>query len=815
MTGKVGRGEGKGPLRGRRKGSGGTSGLGAARRAEDAGAAAFGSLLKQHRRDAWLTQEELAERSGLSVRTIRSLERGEGHRPRADTVDLLAHALGLSEEEHDLFAAVPKRGDVAASTLVATPESILPEPPTPLLGRERALEEVAGFLSRPETRLLTLTGTGGVGKTRLALEAAREAADLFPDGIVFVALAPLSDPALVVPTVAQALGLRESKGQTPREVLRVHLQEKRLLLLLDNFEHVLEVAPEVAGLIDSCPDLTVLATSRAPLRVRGEQEYPVSPLKLPSSTLSPSPEDVVGSPSGRLFVERARAASPAFELTRENAGAAAAICWRLAGLPLALELAAVRVRFLNPAALLSRLDQALSAGWARDLPERQRTMTATLGWSYDLLSEYEKALFRRLSVFVGGFTLEAAEAIFSGGGAVTENLLYLLGELVEQSLITANMGANGNEGRYGMLEPVRLYTKEKLEESEEVEEIRGRHAAYFLDLADHAGQELTRAEQAAWLDRLDREHDNLRATLSWLLEQNDADGGARLGWDLKWFWYVRGHLAEGRRWMERTLAREGALSPGGRAKALIVAAALASAQDDYEGHAALANEGLRQARQAGNREVLAMATYLAGHAAFGSGEHVRAATLSDESVALYHALGDRSGAGLAITVPAYVALAEADFAHAEQLLDESEKLLRAAGSWWHLTANLTIRATVTAMRGDHTRTVVLLRESLAIAPRLRDTQAVVYGLEGMAGALAMLGEGHRAARLFGAVDALRERTGSAITLSPWRELRERHLEALRTRLGAEELAAERAEGQAMTPEQAVAYAIGGDEGPPA
>jgi hypothetical protein len=408
---------------------------------------------------------------------------------------------------------------------------------------------------------------------------------------------------------------------------------------------------------------------------------------------------------------------------------------------------------------------------------------------------------------VGRFTLEAAEAIGSAGGADSESVLYLLGELVEQSLVTANTGANCNEPRYGMLEPVRLYAKEKLEENEENEETRGRHAAYVLALADRAAQELTRAGQAAWLERLGHEHDNLRAALSWLLEQGDADGAARLGWDLKWFWYVRGHLAEGTRWMERTLAHVGALTPVGRAKALIVAAALAYSQGDLDRHAAFAEEGGRLAREAGNREVLAMATYLGGHAAFVRGEHARAAALAGEGVTLYRALGDLSGAGLALTVLGQVALAEGDFERAARLFDESEELLRAAGSLWHLSANLSIRAISAAMRGDHARTIALLRESLSLALRLHDTQNAAYGLEGLAGALAMLGRGRRAARLFGAAEALRERTGSVIRLAALRELRERHLAALRAQLDADVLATEWAEGRAMPSEQAVAHAF--------
>jgi predicted ATPase len=273
------------------------------------------------------------------------------------------------------------------------------------------LDEIGLFLRDRGVRLLTLTGTGGVGKTRLALQAAREAAGLFPDGVVFVALASLGDPALVLPTIAQSLGLREAEHRTPREAIRAFLKDKRFLLVLDNLEHLLGVAPEVADLIESCPRLSVLATSRAPLRVRGEQEYPVGPLGLPSSTLSPAPEQVLDSPSGRLFVDRATASSPNFSLTPQNAGAVAAICWRLDGLPLALELAAAKARFLDPATLLSRLDRALSTSWARDLPDRQRTMRATLDWSYDLLPGPERSLFGRLAVFAGGFTLEAAEAV--------------------------------------------------------------------------------------------------------------------------------------------------------------------------------------------------------------------------------------------------------------------------------------------------------------------------------------------------------------------------------------------------------------------
>jgi transcriptional regulator with XRE-family HTH domain len=372
----------------------------------------------------------VALRAGLSLNAVNALERGVRKQPYPHTVRSLADALGLSEEERaSLMAAVPDRGKMAAK--VVTPatgviEAVLPSPPTPLLGRERELGELAELLlAGPRTRLLTLTGVGGVGKTRLAVEAARDAQARFSDGAAFVGLASLPDPSLLATAVLGSLGLPEGEGRTPGEALRYHLREKRLLLVLDNLEHLLEAAAEVAGLIEGCPGLVVITTSRAPLRVRGEQEYPVPPLALPSSTVRPAEADVLGAPSGRLFLERAQAVSPGFEITEGNAPAVAAICWRLAGLPLALELAAAKARVLEPAALLPRLDRALSTAWTRDLPERQRTMQATLDWSHDLLGDEERVLFRRLSTFSGGFGLESAEEVCAFGEIGPEEVLEL------------------------------------------------------------------------------------------------------------------------------------------------------------------------------------------------------------------------------------------------------------------------------------------------------------------------------------------------------------------------------------------------------
>jgi predicted ATPase/DNA-binding XRE family transcriptional regulator len=373
-----------------------------------------------------MTQEQLAERAELSPEAVAALERGARRRPYPHIVQALAGALGLSDAERvTLLEAVPKRGVGDNQEVVPAPTP--PIPLTPLVGRERELVEIDGLL-RGRTRLVTLTGPGGVGKTRLALEVASRVADVFREGVAFVPLAPLSDPALVLPTVARMLGLMGASGRPVLETLLVYLRAKRLVLVLDNFEHVMEAAPEVAELLAGCPDVAVLATSRAPLRLRGEREYPVGPLPVPEMDRLPLVTVAAESPAVELLMERASGVALDFELTRSNVAAVVAICRRLDGLPLALELAAARVRALDPTAMLARLDQALPLlrGGARDLPERQRTMEAAIGWSYDLLGPEERAPFRRLSVFSGGWNLDAAESAGSSGETPSDQVLELL-----------------------------------------------------------------------------------------------------------------------------------------------------------------------------------------------------------------------------------------------------------------------------------------------------------------------------------------------------------------------------------------------------
>jgi predicted ATPase len=676
------------------------------------------------------------------------------------------------------------------------------------------LVEIARFLHA--VRLLTLTGTGGVGKTRLAIAAAWETKELFPDGVVFVGLAPLGDAALVLPATAQALGLREAEGRTPREVLQALLREKRLLLVLDNFEHVVDAAPEVAALIGGCEGLTVLVTSRAPLRVRGEQDYPVGPLALPASTRSPSARDVLKSPSGRLFTERARAASATFSITDYNAEDVATICWRLAGLPLALELAAAKARFLAPAALLSRLDQALSTSAGRDLPARQRTMRATLAWSHELLSEPEQDLFRRLSVFAGGFTLEAAEAVGAVGGAAdgvdAGSVLGLLEGLVGHSLVLAE--TDGAEARYAMLEPIRQYAVEKLGDSGEAEEARRRHAEHHLALAQLAGPGLKGGpEQATWLRRLEAEHDNLRVALGWFLDHGRVEDIALMGWPLWRFWWLHGHFSEGRRWTEEALARTADPPAAAQAKLLFVAGTLAQGQGDWEAARLIHQESLALFRRMGDEEGALHPLGSASIVALGQKRYEEGFALAEECVNLGLALGDKRPPSVISGFAAAAALTLGDFVRARRLAERGLSLAREIGARDGASVALHTLAAIARTEGDHGRAARFFGEGLTLSAEIRDHTNVALCLEGLAGLDASEGDLARAARLWGASEALLETVEvTAYLNTPDRSLHRGEVAAARERLGERPWERAWAEGRAMNTERAVEYALEKDEG---
>jgi predicted ATPase/class 3 adenylate cyclase len=469
----------------------------------------------------------------------------------------------------------------------------LPLQPTPLVGREKEVSEVCALLRRDETRLLTLTGAGGIGKTRLALQAAADLLENFPDGTFFAPLATLSEAELFFSAVAETLGVKET-GELPLdERLKDYLSERRLLLMLDNFEQVLEAASAVTELLVRAPGLKVLATSRTPLRLYGEHVFPVPPLSMPDLKRPPPLERLTQYEAVGLFVERARALQPNFEVTNESAPAVAEICVRLDGLPLAIELAAARITMLPPKAMLQRLTSRLKllTGGARDLPERQRTLRGTIEWSHALLDEGEQLLFARLAVFSGGRTLEAMEAICDAEGDLPVEVFEGVSSLLDKSLLRQEEGPNG-EPRFVMLETVHEFAREKLRQSAEAEEIRRTHAEYFLTLAEEANPQLRGPNQLQWLERLEAEHDNMRAALSWALERNEVEVALKLGGALSGFWLLRDYHSEGRRWLEEALTMDGRGSPGSRAMALAGAGWLAKDQGDLDRAKEACEEGL-------------------------------------------------------------------------------------------------------------------------------------------------------------------------------------------------------------------------------
>lgn len=763
--------------------------------------ASFGALLQSLRKAAGLTQEELAEKAGLTAKAISALERGERKRPYPHTVRSIADALCLPDEERvSLLASVPKR-DSEASSAAPSPEAVsanLPNPSTALLGREGEVAEIFELLG--EARLLTLTGMGGVGKTRLAIEAARKASGLFPDGSAFVGLASVGDAALVLPSIVKSLGMREAAGRMPVEAACAYLRGRRFLLVLDNLEHVLEAAPEMAELMEHCPDLTLLATSRAPLRLRGETEYPVEPLSLPGSTRNPEAGEILASASGRLFVERARSAFPGFEVTGGNASAVASICWRLSGIPLALELAATKVRHLDPETLLSRLDRALSAGWARDLPERQRTMRATLDWSHALLHAPEKELFRRLSVFSGGWTLEAAEA----AGERPEEVFDLLGNLVEQSLVAVRRGPEG--ARFTMLEPVRQYAFEKLEESGEANEAESRHVAFFLGLAERAGPGIRGRDQVSWLDRLEAENDNLRAAVGRSLETDDPGTAARFGWALGMYWVMRARRDEARPWMERTVARED-LPERTRARALWALAACVYGSADAERHMAISEEGAALFRRVGDGHGVAYALGMVGFAALRLGDLDRAERVLEEALEGFRKHEDEWGAAHILDHLAVAPMKRGEYERAAGYAEEALELSGRTGD--RLAGNIALHLLAQSAwgMGDHSEAARRFREALAFASEASDVTNSANAIQGLAAVAAAKNEPRRVARLLGAAEKLLEAAGVPVYATAAPDLHRRAASDSRESLGEEAWTRAWDEGRAMTAERAIGYAL--------
>jgi predicted ATPase/class 3 adenylate cyclase/tetratricopeptide (TPR) repeat protein len=639
----------------------------------------------------------------------------------------------------DLPAAFPP-----LRTLDRRPNN-LPAQTTPLVGREQEIAAARARLLRPEVRLLTLTGPGGTGKTRLSLQIAAESLDDFDDGVFFVPLAAIREAGLLASTIAQALGVREAAGRPVLESLKEYLADKRLLLLLDNFEQLVDAAPQVSDLLAAGLGVKVLVTSRAVLRVYGEYEFHVPPLRLPDPEQLPTLERLTQYEAVRLFIERAQAVSADFVVTNENAPAVAEICHRLDGLPLAIELAAARSRLLTPQAMLARLEHRLSllTGGARTLPARQQTLRAALAWSYDLLDAGEQTLFGRLAVFGGGCTLEAAEAVCDPAGELAIDLLDGVDSLVAKSLLRNEAAADGAEPRVGMLETIREYALERLAERGEAAALRRRHAEYYLALAEQAEGHVFAAEQDRWLGHLEAEHDNLRAALAWA--QTEAAGGdvaVRLAAALWPFWYVRGHLSEGREQLNRALA--GSSNGAARARALGGAAILNWFQGDRARAIAHVQESLALSRAAGDQRGIAFARTLSGEIAVFLDGPERGIPLLEESVRLYRELDDRWGMALALLFLGKAVLREDDHERAAALVEESLSLFRGVGDKWGTGFALGILGLVARHDGRYERAAALFEEALPLQRALGDKMGVAGSLLNLGLIARDLGEYDRA-----------------------------------------------------------------------